>query len=111
MAQRLQSWSQLARQVIDLRIALVIGLLAFMLAVSFDSGGNKAVAADLANPSPLPVEVTAAEPQPARELDARSAVALPSSTERLYHGTMTGSILTGRRMTGAHFFTDLPTEN
>ena len=109
MAQRLQSWSQTARQVIDIRIALVVGLLAFMLAVSVDSGGNQAAAADLAHPaSPAAVVTATMRPQPSSDTAPRPIVGDQGVSQRLYHGTITSAILTSSRMTEAHFFTDLP---
>lgn len=44
---RLRDWGQMAQRMIDLRLALIVGVLAFWVAVSFDSGGNLAAAADL----------------------------------------------------------------
>lgn len=100
-------------QVIDIRLALLIGLSAFMLAVGFDSSGNQAEAADLVTqPALVPVKVStqaAASPssslfeQPPAANDAQQAAA-----RRLHHGNMTSAILTNNRLTEAHFFTDLP---
>ena len=96
-------------QAIDLRLALLIGLAAFMLAVGFDSSGNQAEAADLATQATLvPVRVAAVpsnfslEPPPAVG-DAQLATA-----RRLRHGNLTSAIITNNRLTEAHFFTDLP---
>ena len=97
-------------QLIDARLALLIGLAAFMLAVGFDSSGNPAEAADLATRATLvPVRVAAAvpsnfslEPPPAAG-DAQLATA-----RRLRHGNLTSAIITNNRLTEAHFFTDLP---
>ncbi|PSN14511.1 hypothetical protein C7293_11340 [filamentous cyanobacterium CCT1] len=99
-------------QVIDIRLALLIGLAAFMLAVGFDSSGNRAEAADLAAQSALvPVTVSA------QMTPAGSSVFVPSTTasdaqlaaaRRLRHGNLTSAILTNNRLTEAHFFTDLP---
>jgi hypothetical protein len=50
-------------QIVDIRLALAIGLAAFMLAVGFDSSGNKAEAADLVTSAslvPVSVNVVAA---------------------------------------------------
>lgn len=99
----------MARQVIDLRLALVIGLLAFVLAVSLDSAGNAAAAADFDSstyrPAPTATRVTPQPaPTPVSDLDLEDAAA------RLRHGLMTSPILTSNRLTEAHLFTDLPVE-
>jgi hypothetical protein len=98
----------MARQVIDLRLALVMALLAFVLAVSLDSAGNAAEAADLANatyrPGPL-VTIVASQPSPSMA----SAPAL-EAPRRLHHGLMTSAILTNNRLTEAHLFTDVTTD-
>ncbi|TVQ06792.1 MAG: hypothetical protein EA368_16135 [Leptolyngbya sp. DLM2.Bin27] len=102
-----------ALQLIDIRLALVIGLAAFMLAVGFDSSGNRAEAADLVTrAAPVPVRVSVqAAPSP-RGYAAEGAL-LPSDAQlatarRLRHGTLTSAIMTNNRLTEAHFFTDLP---
>jgi hypothetical protein len=104
----------MARQVVDLRLACVIGLLAFMVAVSIDSGGNAAEAADLANPAyrPAAVVITAAvtnQPQ-STLLPADADGTTPAAALRLRHGMMTSAIMTSSRLTEAHFFTELPAE-
>jgi hypothetical protein len=97
-------------QLIDARLALLIGLAAFMLAVGFDSSGNPAEAADLATRATLvPVRVSAVVPsnfslEPAPAVgDAQLATA-----RRLRHGNLTSAIITNNRLTEAHFFADLP---
>ncbi|MGG6241271.1 hypothetical protein ACQ4N7_21825 [Nodosilinea sp. AN01ver1] len=101
-------------QVIDIRLALLIGLAVFMLAVGFDSSGNQAEAADLVTQSALvPVRVSAR----AASLDgdffdpsAASDDAQLVTARRLRHGSLTSAILTNNRLTEAHFFTELPAE-
>ncbi|WP_035990390.1 hypothetical protein [Leptolyngbya sp. KIOST-1] len=105
-------------QLVDLRLALVIALAAFMLAVGFDSSGNQAEAADLVTRSALvPVRVStqamgwgdrSVTPQagPTATGDAQLATA-----RRLHHGNLTSAIITNNRLTEAHFFTDLPAGN
>jgi hypothetical protein len=101
-----------ARQVIDLRFACVIGLLAFMIAVSVDSGGNAAEAADLTHSAYRPaLVVIASTSQPQSTVLATDAEeTTPATVRRLHHSRMTSAIMTSSRMTKAHFFTDLPTE-
>lgn len=115
IAQRLQIWGQVARQVIDLRFACVIGLLAFMLAVSVDSRGNAAEAADLANAAYRPTAVvitSSVTNQPQSTLLADDADGtIPATANRLRHGTMTSAIMTSSRMTKAHLFTGFSTED
>lgn len=100
-------------QVIDIRLALVIGLTAFMLAVGFDSSGNQAEAADLVNQASLvPVRVsTQRVAAPGNRVLAPTLVgdeAQLATARRLRHGHLTSAILTNNRLTEAHFFTDLP---
>lgn len=95
-------------QAIDIRLALLLGLAAFLIAVSFDSSGNPAEAADLAmHGAPVPVVITAA-PQPVAERFASDAAAQLATARRLHHGGLTSAIITNNRLTDAHFFTDLP---
>jgi hypothetical protein len=101
-------------QVIDIRLALLIGLAAFMLAVGFDSSGNQAKAADLVTQSSLmPVRVSApAAFAPDNSFFVPSATAGDAqlaTARRLRHGNLTSAIITNNRLTDAHFFTDLPT--
>ncbi|MEB3290529.1 MAG: hypothetical protein VKI82_11485 [Leptolyngbya sp.] len=108
--QRLRGWSQVVRQIIDPRLALVVGLLAFVLVVSLDSAGNSAQAADLANPANRPsITVTLAVPQGAGEAEPTSTWDNSGTARRLHHGLMTSPLMTSNRLTDAHFFTDLPT--
>lgn len=100
-------------QIIDIRLALLIGLAAFMLAVGFDSSGNKAEAADLVTQASLvPVRVSAyvTSAPGSFNVDAPQLIgdAQLSTARRLRHGTMTSAIMTNNRLTEAHFFTDLP---
>jgi hypothetical protein len=98
-------------QIIDLRLALLIGLAAFLVAVSFDASGNPAEAADLVNQASLvPVAVTVTP----EDLRPRDALATPEASlaanSRLRHGGLTSALMTSSRLTDAHFFTDLPGE-
>ncbi|MFQ4136628.1 hypothetical protein PGN35_009930 [Nodosilinea sp. PGN35] len=99
-------------QVIDIRLALLIGLAAFMLAVGFDSSGNQAEAADLINRSSLvPVRVAPVSPSSSSySLAGESSVgdAQLAMARRLHHGGLTSPIITNNRLTDAHFFTELP---
>jgi hypothetical protein len=100
-------------QVIDIRLALLIGLATFMLAVGFDSSGNHANAADLVTQaSRVPVRVSApVASAPGNSYFAPSAIADDAqlaTARRLRHGNVTSAILTNNRLTEAHFFTDLP---
>lgn len=100
-------------QIIDIRLALLIGLAAFMLAVGFDSSGNKAEAADLVTRSSLgPVRVSDYAPSTSGSFPADvpplASDAQLATARRLRHGTLTSAIMTNNRLTEAHFFTDLP---
>ncbi|PZU95136.1 MAG: hypothetical protein DCF32_22590 [Leptolyngbya sp.] len=99
-------------QIVDIRLALVIGLAAFMLAVGFDSSGNRAEAADLATGSALvPVSITmTAAPTYAFEGQPQASDVQLATARRLRHGSLTSAIITNNRLTDAHFFTDLPLE-
>ncbi|MFH7244466.1 MAG: hypothetical protein ACHWZW_16645 [Spirulina sp.] len=114
-SQRLRAWGQIARQVVDLRLAFVIGLLAFMIAVSVDSGGNAAEAADLVNsayrPAATVITASVTNPSPSTLPAADANGATPATARRLHHGMMTSAIMTSSRMTEAHFFTELPAED
>ena len=100
-------------QIVDIRLALVIGLAAFMLAVGFDSSGNKAEAADLVTGSSLvPVSVSvAAAPSYAFAEQSPAKDAQLATARRLHHGSLTSAIMTSNRLTDAHFFIDLPSEH
>ncbi len=104
----------MARQVVDLRLACVIGLLAFLIAVSVDSGGNAAEASDLANSAyrPAAVVITASATNPPRStlLAADADGATPATSLGLHHGMITSAIMTSSRLTEAHFFTELSAE-
>ena len=101
-------------QIIDIRLALVIGLAAFMLAVGFDSSGNQAEAADLVTQSSMvPVNVAASpvgyEPVGYEIMPLKGEAQL-AAARRLRHGTLTSAIITNNRLTDAHFFLDLPAQ-
>ncbi|MBD2106283.1 hypothetical protein [Nodosilinea sp. FACHB-13] len=100
-------------QIVDIRLALVIGLAAFMLAVGFDSSGNKAEAADLmTGPSLVPVSVSvAAAPSYGFEEQPIVRNAQLATARRLRHGSLTSAIITSNRLTDSHFFIDLPSEH
>lgn len=99
-------------QIVDIRLALVIGLAAFMLAVGFDSSGNKAEAADLVTRSSLvPVSVsTAAAPNYAVEGQSPVGDLQLATARRLHRGSLTRATITSNRLTDAHFFIDLPSD-
>ncbi|MEA5449399.1 hypothetical protein VB780_12520 [Leptolyngbya sp. CCNP1308] len=100
-------------QIIDIRLALLIGLAAFMLAVGFDSSGNKAEAADLITGSAsMPVSVSVAESSATYSFTGETLVdnGQIATARRLRHGSLTSSIITSNRLTEAHFFVDLPSE-
>jgi hypothetical protein len=105
-----------AGQLIDLRLALLMGLLAFFVAVGFDSSGNQAEAADLLRQSPVApapavtiVEKAAFRPneRPTTQSGGRETTTLETA-RRLRHGSLTSAVMTSNRLTQAHFFTDLP---
>lgn len=109
----LRGWAAAALQLIDLRLALVIGLVAFLIAVSVDSAGNPAEAADLRQGATQPIPVQAVSGGAGLGLadDAANGAAdlqQLSTARRLRHGMMTSAIMTSNRLTEAHFFTDLP---
>lgn len=107
--QWLQGRGQVLCQIIDLRLALVVGLLTFLLAVGVDSAGNAAEAATLVNPAyPPGVVVTPVAPQPATAAVVSPGLDDQAVARRLHHGILTSAILTNNRLTEAHFFTDLP---
>lgn len=104
-----------AIQIIDIRLALLIGVAAFMLAVGFDSSGNQAAAADLApGAAPVPVMVSASFDSGVESARFQSvnpvSDAQLATARRLRHGTLTSAILTNNRLTEAHFFTELPAD-
>lgn len=106
----LQDWAYAIAQLINLRVALAIALVAFLIAVSVDSAGNPAEAADLAAP-PVSVQVVSGAAGALLVNDAASDAAdlqQLSTARRLRHGMMTSAIMTSNRLTEAHFFTDLP---
>lgn len=96
-------------QIIDIRLALVIGLAAFMLAVGFDSSGNRAEAADLVTQSSM-VPVNVAASPVGYEMEPLRGEAQLAAARRLHHGTLTSAIITSNRLTNAHFFLDLPAQ-
>ncbi len=87
-----------------------------MLAVGFDSSGNRAEAADLVTPASLvPVQVLAPATSPDDFENGFGLTAARDETQfatarRLRHGTLTSAIMTSNRLTEAHFFTDLPAD-
>lgn|GEM_PF-1167867 len=114
-----QDWGKQALHIIDLRLALVIGLLAFLMTVSFDAARNPAEAADFANRpgSPLgllPVTVVDDAIHPADSLsrwDAATAVSAQSTdsllgpAHQLHHGMLTTASIVNDRLTTARFST------
>jgi hypothetical protein len=113
----LQDWAYQGLQLIDLRLALAIGLITFLVVVGFDSAGNQAEAADLVNraslaPSVAIVNRSQGNGEPAQPSTAATAK-LPQQAQsvaakRLRHGTLTSAVMTSSRLTQAHFFTELP---
>ncbi|WOD38937.1 hypothetical protein [Nodosilinea sp. E11] len=102
-----------ALQIIDIRLALVIGFAVFMLAVGVDSAGNQAEAADLVTrASLLPVKVSGnvanSSPNASFRPEPLIGEAQLATARRLRHGHLTSAIMTNNRLTEAHFFTDLP---
>lgn len=102
-------------QIIDVRLALLLGLAVFMLAVGFDSSGNKAEAADLLTQASLvPVQVSTQSGVEfngyASEAPVLTSHAQMAAARRLRHGNLAGAIITNNWLTDAHFFTDLPVE-
>jgi hypothetical protein len=106
-------------QIIDIRLALLIGLLAFFVVVGFDSSGNQAEAADLLQyrqmaPAPAITVVEGGNFTTDNDTVASVGQGVHSDTvslataRRLRHGTLTGAVMTSSRLTQAHFFTDLP---
>lgn len=99
-------------QVIDLRLALVIALIGFLVTVGFDSSGHAAAAADLGRPKAAAATITLG-PASIEGENAGAAFSLEvgqslATAQRLRHGTLTSAIMTSSRLTDAHFFTDLP---
>ena len=110
-----------AGQIIDIRLALLIGLIAFFIAVGFDSSGNQAEAADLLRQTqPLSAPTVTVTEKSIANARANLTISGAQSTEgggntpglsaaqRLRHGTLTSAMMTSSRLTQAHFFTDLP---
>lgn len=109
-----------AGQIIDIRLALLIGLIAFFIAVGFDSSGNQAEAADLLRQKPLSAPTVTVSERSMANARANLTISGAQSTEggantpglsaaqRLRHGTLTSAMMTSSRLTQAHFFTDLP---
>ena len=100
-------------KLVDIRLALLICLATFMLAVGFDSSGNTAQAADLVGQS-SPVPVTLSNGGNAMLATPENyAVSVSSETQlatarRLHHSSLTGASLINNRLTDAYLFTDLP---
>ena len=99
-------------QIIDMRLALVMGLAAFMLAVGFDSSGHPAAAADLATRySPVPVKLASVPPSSGWETGEPRASEVPLATSRhLRYGGLTRALITNSHLTDARFFVDLPAQ-
>lgn len=99
-------------QIIDIRLALLMGLAAFMLAVGFDSSGHPAAAADLVTrSSPVPVKLASAPSSPGRETGEPWTSEVPLATSHhLRYGGLTRAIITNSHLTDAHFLTDLPAQ-
>lgn len=119
-----QDWGKQALHIIDLRLALVIGLLAFLMTVSFDAARNPAEAADFANrPGSLlgllPVTVVNDAPGTADSLsrwDAATAISTQATdsplapAHQLHHGMLTTASIVNDRLTAARFSTGRPSD-
>lgn len=103
-------------QLVDIRLALIIGLIAFLMAVGIDSSGNRAEAADLIY-SPTHVQSRPASSliQSGHELagieNGPMAEHNPQVVKRLRHSNLAGALVTGNRLTRAHFFTDISAQS
>jgi hypothetical protein len=108
-----------AGQIIDIRLALLIGLLAFFVAVGFDSSGHQAEAADLlrqtqASFAPAITVIEGGNLTADSDINGFTGQGINSdpaslaTAQRLRHGILTGARMTSSRLTQAHFFTDLP---
>jgi hypothetical protein len=116
LCQLLANWSYWLLKLIDLRLAVVIGVGMFLMAVGVDSSGNYATAADLRQAS-VPITRTASDhpqPQPQPQVQPQSNAKAeasylefdPAIANRLRQGDITSASLTSSRLTKAHFFTD-----
>ena len=107
--QRLTNWSYALLKIIDIRLAIVVGITAFLLAVGIDSSGNLASAADYAPSASadFPIATDTLAPAVAPRDEASYLEYDPAIAARLRHGEVTSAILVGNRLTRAHFFTDL----
>ncbi|NJL48540.1 MAG: hypothetical protein HC929_14980 [Leptolyngbyaceae cyanobacterium SM2_5_2] len=117
-------WAKLALQVIDMRLALVMGLLAFLITVSFDAARNPAEASDFTNRARfqaglLPVTVVQRQANAAQgtakssleTATATSAQATDSQTQLHYsphHGMITSASVVDDRITAARFLSGQP---
>ncbi len=102
-------------KLVDIRLALLICLATFMLAVGLDSSGNAAQAADLVGQSsPVPVTLSAGAEAllsiPQNYPASVDSEVQQATARRLRHSSLTGASLINNRLTDAYLFTDLPSE-
>ncbi len=113
----LQGGVRLALQVVDMRLALVIGFLAFVITVSFDAAGHPAEAADFGHrpgteSGLLPVTVVQRWERADLPASSGNVVALNPTTDQAinrqreplsesHHGMITSASLIDDRITAA----------
>lgn len=112
---QLLNWGSWLIQLIDLRLALVIGLGVFLIAVGVDSSNNYANAADLREASIRTLDLAAPHPSntassrvqaEAKQTDEVTYLEFdPAIAHRLNHSALTQAVLTGSHLTRAHLFT------
>lgn len=106
--QRLTDWGYALFQVIDIRLAIVIGITVFLLAVGVDSSGNPASAADYAPSEATDFPLAAEGVSTAKTEYATTYLDYdPQTASRLRHSEVTSAALTTSRLTRAHFFIDV----
>ncbi|HEY9763577.1 MAG TPA: hypothetical protein V6D07_13685 [Trichocoleus sp.] len=109
------NWSHWLVRRVGLKLALIGGLGAFMLAVGVDSSSNYAKAADLREGSIQTVNLVVSHPSKAASNQLQSQLKQtdeptylefdPAIANRLSHGDLTRAVLTGNHLTRAHLFT------
>ncbi|HEY9881121.1 MAG TPA: hypothetical protein V6D29_21860 [Leptolyngbyaceae cyanobacterium] len=111
---QLLNWSYWLIRLIDVRLALVVGLGAFLLTVGVDSN-NYATAADLREASVQTINLAAphlshaasghVESEPKQTSETTYLEFDPAIAHRLSQGALTRAVFTGSHLTRAHLFT------
>lgn len=104
--QRFLNWGYALLQIIDMRLAVALAIATFLIAISIDSSGNYAAAADLdAAVQRQTLELTA-PPLHAESASPQQQTRRLALANRLRHSELTHASLTRDHLTRAHFFSD-----